>query len=67
MQEEAQGCGRHHSMAVPSTASKSLSRAFVASNQLQEAAMNLTERLTQYGMTEREDGTLMPCWEMSLP
>ena len=28
-------------------------------SQLQEAAMNLTERLTQYGMTEREDGTLM--------
>jgi hypothetical protein len=28
-------------------------------NELQKAAMNLTERLTRYGITERDDGTLV--------
>ena len=28
-------------------------------NQLQKAGMNLTERLTRYGITEREDGMLV--------
>jgi hypothetical protein len=28
-------------------------------NQLPKAAMNLTERLARYGITEREDGTLV--------